>query len=259
MPFLKEINWIIHVVNEHEFKAATTYITAPNQTDGNGVHYHGHILGMFAGIKVALIQTDPGSQCGKDMKNAIKKLGLNAEYITSVGVCFAFDYKKHKFGDVLISNRISSFETIKYAGDKVIPRGIRSVTGDALNSIFCKRISYWNEFKVSSSNRASRAHCGLFISASILFSSQDKRDQFKEAEPEAIGGEMEGYKLLELKNEGEVKEVITIKGVADYGDENKAKNWQFTSAMAAFNFMQHMVKEKGANFSKSGVHFLGLT
>ena len=252
--FCKEINVIIHVVNEYEFEAATTYITAPNRSDGNGIRFHGHVLGMFAKQKVAvaLVQTRPGADCYEDIQNAIKELSLDVQYIFGVGVCYSLDRGKHCFGDILVANRISSFETHKKCGSDILPRGERIDISQYLRKIFCQQTIYWNDtFKVSR-NRCSKAYCGLLISAPILLSSSEEVKKFKDAEREAIGGEMEGFKLLKMKRRnGQPMEVIVIKGVVDYGDEKKDKVWQFTTAMAAFNFAEKMIQKKGANFSKS--------
>lgn len=59
------------------------------------------------------------------------------------------------------------------------------------------------------------------------------RDKFLRAKSVAIGGEMEGGELLEFHNDQKIKGVIVIKGVADYADGKKEKDWQFTAAMAA--------------------------
>ena len=250
--FCKEINVIIHVVNEYEFGAATTYITAPNQSDGNSICFLGHVLGMFAGQKVALVQTRPGADCYEDIQTAINELNLDVQYIFGVGVCYSLDRAKHYFGDVLVANRISSFNTFKLSGSDILPRGERIDISLDLRKIFCQQTIYWNDtFKVSR-NRSSKAYCGLLISMSILLSSSEEVKKFKDAEREVIGGEMEGFKLMKMKrSNGLPMEVIVIKGVVDYGDESKDKVWQFTTAMAAFNFVEKMIIEKGADFSKS--------
>ena len=249
--FCKEINVIIHVVNEYEFGAATTYITAPNGSDGNGIRFCGHVLGMFAGQKVALVQTRPGADCYEDIQTAMNDLSLDIQYIFGVGVCYSLDRAKHCFGDVLVANRISSFK-IKLSGSDILPRDERIDISLDLRKIFCQQTIYWNDtFKVTR-NRSSKAYCGLLISTSILLSSSEERKKFKVAEPEVIGGEMEGFILMKMKrSNGESIEFIVIKGVVDYGDEKKDKVWQFTTAMAAFHFVEKMIIEKGAKFSKS--------
>ena len=254
VDFCKKICLILHVVNENEFEAATTFITDPFGTGGKGRARRfnlTHVVGMFAGHEVALVKTRPGVDCREDLQSAIKDLRLNhVQYIIAVGVGYSFEPDKHNLGDVLISKEIFPLENYKTEGNKIIPRkGMREMKGD-LRHTFCEGIAYWNgkKYKVSE-NRTSKAYCGIFVSSPELVNSSNKRDQFKEAVPEAIGGEMEGCELLKMKG----TEIIIVKGVGDYGDESKArcKVWQFTAAMAAFHFMKTMIEHKGADFSSS--------
>lgn len=47
---------------------------------------------------------------------------------------------------------------------------------------------------------------------------------------------MEGGVLLEFERKRKIKGVIVIKGVVDYADGKKSKEWQYTAAMAALNY-----------------------
>ena len=73
--------------------------------------------------------------------------------------------------------------------------------------------------------------------------------------PNAIGGEMEGWVLLELKRtlKGQHNKdiaVIVIKGVADYGDLSKGDKWQWTAAKAAMDCIYYCLdKSGGTEFS----------
>ncbi len=49
---------------------------------------------------------------------------------------------------------------------------------------------------------------------------------------------MEGGELLRFIGKGKIEGVIVIKGVTDYGDGKKKKDWQFTAASAAFNYTE---------------------
>ena len=60
---------------------------------------------------------------------------------------------------------------------------------------------------------------------------------------------MEGCELLEIQESLKKKKII-IKGVADYADGKKDKKWQFTAAMAAFNYVEKMINKEGANFPR---------
>ena len=72
--------------------------------------------------------------------------------------------------------------------------------------------------------------------------------------PHAIGGEMEGWVLLELKRalaKTKQVEVIVIKGVADYGGLSKGDKWQWPAAKAAMNCIHHCTEKTG------GIEFSG--
>ena len=74
--------------------------------------------------------------------------------------------------------------------------------------------------------------------------------------PNAIGGEMEGWVLLELKRtlKGQHNKdiaVIVIKGVADYGDLSKGDKWQWTAAKAAMDCIHYCLEKSG------GIEFSG--
>ena len=68
--------------------------------------------------------------------------------------------------------------------------------------------------------------------------------------PDCIGGEMEGWVLLELKRTLKVQhnkdlEVIVIKGVANYGDHTKEDQWQWTAAKAAMDCIHYCLNKSG--------------
>ena len=68
--------------------------------------------------------------------------------------------------------------------------------------------------------------------------------------PNAIGGEMEGWVLLELKRtlRGQHDiEVIVIKGVADYSDLSKGDKWQWTAAKAAMDCIHYCLETTGGS------------
>ncbi len=71
---------------------------------------------------------------------------------------------------------------------------------------------------------------GSDIILSVVVESEDMRDKIRHSAPEAIGGDMEGGKLLKLFKE---KVEVVIKGVVHYADGNRADEWEFTTSMAA--------------------------
>ncbi len=78
----------------------------------------------------------------------------------------------------------------------------------------------------------------------MLVNDKDFRNALHGAKMEAIGGEMEGGELLKLmKKVKSLHGVIVIKGVADYGDGEKNKDWQYTAALAAVTFTEKRLRD----------------
>ena len=230
-------------MNDNEYQAALTYMKSPSEGhESNGVRNFpnvGMVVGVFANKKVVLIQTSPGDNCEKMVKETIDCFP-SAQYILAVGVCYGFDREKHLLGDVLVSTQISD---LKYRPDGTIEnRGETRNVADFLSDVFCKRCTFSPPFKVTDT-RDSKVYAGTFLSHPVLMNNKSERDKFHAAAPTAIGGEMEGGVLMKLeKQERTIKGVIIIKGVADYGDGTKNKEWQFTTAMAAFQYTETKLK-----------------
>ena len=107
-------------------------------------------------------------------------------------------------------------------------------------------------FICADDNRTSVAHIGCIVSAPTLIRDKVLRDQLMKHTPNAIGGEMEGWVLLELKRtlKGQHNkhiEVIVIKGVADYGDLAKGDKWQWTAAKAAMDCIHYCLEKSGGH------------
>ncbi len=185
-----------------------------------------------------MIKTKPGSLSRDGIEEAITRFP-NAMYILGIGVCYAMDDQKYKFGDVLISNAINHFENTKRkTGGKIIPRGETRYIFQRLYAIFCDNRNKHDPLLVTN-ERYFKAFPGTFVCSAELISDSEMKEEMKIAVPEAIGGEMEGGELLKFINKNNnIKGIIIIKGVADYGDEKKSDQWQFMAAMAAFKYAE---------------------
>ncbi len=79
--YQNEVEVILHTLNDNEYNAAITYLSAPDIKGGSfekekkGIIFPrtGIVLGTFAGKKVALIQTEQGSKIRGDIEKAIKR------------------------------------------------------------------------------------------------------------------------------------------------------------------------------------------
>ena len=235
--FSLEVKLILQTVNDNEYQAAVTLLEPPNKKFSNAVVFPkvGMVLGMFAEKKTALIQTKAGEGAGDFIEDAIKTFP-SASYIIGIGVCFAFDESKYKLGDVIVSEKINDLANFKFdAEGRVEDRGQAIDVDNDLYRMFCQDLTHGPDFNVSE-NRSSRVHSGRIFSRAILFNNKEMRDKFHDEVHTAIGGEMEGGQLLKYQQKHKIKGIILIKGVVDYADGNKAKNWQFTSALAALNY-----------------------
>lgn len=235
--FSKQIQIILQTVNENEFQAAIIEMKPPTEKFKSPVVFKktSIVLGMFGRNKVALIQTDPGSRAYRDIEQSIEHFP-NAKFVIGVGVCYAFDNTKHKLGDVLVASRISDLVNLKFQGNEIINRGETISVARELREIFCRFLTFQKDYPVSDTGRTSKVYSGVYASYPALVNDKSFRDKFLAAVPEVIGGEMEGGELLSLHQEGRIQGVIIIKAVVDYGDGQKSKEWQFTSARAALNY-----------------------
>ena len=242
IKFSEEVEIILHTVNDHEYNAATTYMEAPlggQFTKAVIFPRKGSVVGMFAGKKTALIQTEQGNKARKDIENALETFS-KATYILGIGVCYSLNDSKHQFGDVLVSKLISDYNTPRL-GTIFENRGETKEVHESLLCIFCKNLDEFNKKSLVSESpkeRYSKVYSGLLICSPQLIADEEIREKIKESVPTAIGGEMEGGELSTFIGKKEVSGIIIIKGVADFGDDRKkeGKKWQFTSAMAAFKY-----------------------
>ncbi len=243
--YQNEIKVILHTVNDKEYKAATTYLSAPdieggsfkNATVSTRINI---VLGTFAEKKVALIQTEQGSKIREDITEAIEMFP-NAIWILGIGVCYAMDDQKFKLGDVLISNQIHVFENSKSKPDgKIEQRGPTTDIIPRLLKIFCKNTENPDPLLVAGKRSFKfKASPGSFASDTRLINCLEEKKKIQRAvQGTAIGGEMEGGELLKFIGKGNIKGIIIIKGVADYADGEKSKEWQFTAAMSAFKYAE---------------------
>lgn len=244
--FCQTVEIILQTVDEKEYQAAVTFMEAPADNFSRAVVYpsNGMVVGKFAGMKTALIQTDSGEKCRVFVEDAIKTFP-NAQFVIAVGVSYAFDSTKYKLGDVLVSNKISNLTDMTFNEDGEMQDSDQTVDiVYEIRKIFCKDLIHDPEYKVSDT-RYSKVHCGRMASYSDLMTKQEYRyrEKFHAAFPTAIGGEIVGARsgdLLKFVQEKKckLKGVIVIKGVADYADDSKTEMWKLTAAMAAVHYTQ---------------------
>ena len=263
--YCKEVAIIIHTVNENEYWAVMDRLLPPQSDSitfapplGRSITFptKGTVLGTFGGYKVGVVQTNMGAECRDEIEEALVRFP-NAKAIIGVGV--AFGAKKYQFCDVLVSKWIEDLSTVKFdTENNIITRGEKLEMRPWLLNIFAKQTDEFavkENFQCTDANsppRAPKIAAGILFSASWLVDNLAVKNEMFENAPEAVGGEMEGWVLTSIerrlrnmspppRNIG----VIIIKGLSDYGDGTKSREWQFTAAKAAVDFTYFQLEDAG--------------
>lgn len=260
--YCQDVILIVHTVNDNEKWAGLANMEPPKLEDDNGellqkpidlLEANWIVLGEFGGYKAALIQTEMGVDAHNELLDALDTFP-NAKYIVAVGVAGAAS-SKAKICDVVVSKWIDGVSNMKFTKEgHVIFRASGSrftPTLQRLRNIFARGTETWvstDDFSCTKDGRKPRILPGSIISSSVLMDNQKLRDEFVQNDPEAVGIEMEGFKLAEIQDRKRNRDerdlgVIVIKGVSDLGDGTKSKEWQFTAAMAAASYARHKLEE----------------
>lgn len=246
---------LLHTVKEEEMLAACKNMTSPVEFGNNDrpiSWFDGKIklmLGIFGDHKAVLIQTSKGADCQRELLPALQHLPTIKVVI---GLGFAYGRRsKCNLGDVLVSTFVDGVGNMRIEKGRLrFDEGISRHTPISLaaSNLFTKGTSMWTPFQCSKAGRKAVVHAGVLISSPMLVNDGRALDEFLMNNDHFIGGEMEGQELaraqtsLKEQHSREV-DIIVIKGVGDFGDGTKAKEWQLTASLAAANFAEYKLKE----------------
>ena len=258
--FAKKVVVILHTCNKKEYWAALERLQPPTMDDQSNtirdrpiIHPQvGSVIGWFAGYRAAVVRTGQGNKCRDELSKALTKSFPNATVIIGAGIAYA-NSRERKFADVLISDQIENFVQFKKEEGEITNHGPREEIDPNVQRIFEDSARDWTDmenFTCADNDRTSVAHIGCIVSAPTLIRDEVLRNQLMKHTPNVIGGEMEGWVLLELKRTLKSQhnkdiEVIIIKGVADYGDLSKGDKWQWTAAKAAMDCIHYCLEKSG--------------
>lgn len=155
---------------------------------------------------------------------------IKPEIIIMVGIAFGVDPKEQNIGDVLISEQIIQYETLKYyKNGKVRGRGFKQMANPILLNRFANPIGW--TFKLSE-NINSQIKPGNLLSGEKLIDNITYRNQLIEVFGPAIGGEMEGAGLVSVANTFN-KPWLVVKGICDFADGKKSVDKEGRQKLAA--------------------------
>src|SRR5580765_6618375 len=166
----------------------------------------------------------------------------NPKAIIAVGIAFGIDAEKQRIGDVLVSRTVSSYEPQRVQDDLIIFRGVVAESGLHLFNRFIN-VHRWRFLRPDGSPVELTA--GQILSGEKLVDSLNFKKRLLERYPEAIGGEMEGAGLYAAAERAKVEWII-VKGICDWADGNKDKQYQRFAAAAAVSLVEHVLNDANA-------------
>jgi nucleoside phosphorylase len=202
-------------------------------------------LGIIGGARTLMVRSEMGaggpSGSILTISDSIRVLSPSA--VIMVGIAFGIPSKERRIGDILVSKQILDYE-LQRVGTGVddelviIPRGDRPSAPSRLLDRFRDGELSWGGPKVE---------FGLVLSGDKLVDNIDFREQLREFELEAIGGEMEGGGLYSAAHRRKI-DWIVVKAICDWADGEKHRNKrqrQEKAARSAANFTLHVIEQGG--------------
>ena len=207
----------------------------------NGKIYHS--LGSVGGLNHFMVQSEMGTiGLGAALLTVHEGIeALSPTAVIMVGIAFGVDPSTQKIGDILVSQRIQSYEPQRLgrglpATPKVVPRGDRAAASPRLLNWFHAGDLTW---------KGAPVRFGLILSGEKLVDNQDFRNQLIRLEPEAIGGEMEGAGLYAAAQNSNT-EWILVKAISDWADGTRDTDKiaiQENAARNAAQFVLHALSQ----------------
>ena len=249
--FGTKVTVVIQSCNEAEYFAALEAIECPAMFD-KPVRYPTNkftiVVGTFAGKNAAIVRTEQGIKCRDDLKTLLSPPFFpNATMFLGLGVCMGI---KHKLGDVLVGKKIQLEETPKVRQGKLHLAGTCKEAKQTVRNVFCDTTG-WSQFTCtdvpedgSAKARISEAFSGCILSSPNLLDDRSIKHGLESETQSLIGAEMEGWVLFQYIEKDFPKiESLIIKGICDYGDGTKNKDWQLTAAKAALDYARFKLEK----------------
>lgn len=210
------------------------------QTIGNKTYYN---LGLHGGTSVYMVQSEMGFATPGGALLTVRRAiqDLRPQAVILCGIGFGLRPDKQELGDILIAKQILYYEPQKVDLQRgEMPRGDRTTSAERLLDRFRSAELDW---------QGAPTHFGLVVSGEKLANDPTLRDWLLRAEPEAIGGEMEGGGLYVAARDAKV-DWILVAAIGDWADGRKDDVAQPLAAHNAAQFVSHVVQLGGWEVSE---------
>lgn len=185
---------------------------------GKHTYYTG-IFGVFFAVHVACNEMGSLGRSSSIVTASDAIQTWDPTVVLMIGIAFGANEEKQQIGDVLVSERIATYDPQRVGKDAVKSRGKEGPASSLLLDRF-KSVTGW-DFKQG--DRVPEIISGTVLSGETLVDNLEYKGELLEAHPEAIGGEMEGAGIY-AACDGKNNQWILVKGICDYGDGKKGEN-----------------------------------
>lgn len=216
------------IEDEHVIAAleAAGFIRSGSVSLGQGF---GEVYTLGTNKEAILVRSSAGSTGNSGAQAAIQDAlrAIDTSYVVSIGICFGLKTSSQKLGDILVSDDVVDYESVRQSDIETRERGMRVPAGTKLLSAarIVKRQYATAEYSV---------HNGLFVSGQKLVDSRALVGDIQKRFPDAIGGEMEAVGITSAAGR-ERREWIVVKAICDWGYD-KEKKYQEVAAKNAAAF-----------------------
>jgi nucleoside phosphorylase len=185
---------------------------------------------MNGGALTFLVQSEMGvSGTGSSLLTVYESIqALGPSSVIMVGIAFGVDSHKQRLGDILVSQQLCGYEHQRHGtaydgSPTIILRGDRVTASVKLLSSFRSGSLDWSEqpYESRRGRWGRRVDFGAILSGEKLVDNVEFRNQLLALEPQAIGGEMEGFGLYVAAQNARV-DWILVKAICDWADGNKS-------------------------------------
>jgi nucleoside phosphorylase/cellulose biosynthesis protein BcsQ len=206
------------------------------QSIGDKTYYN---LGVHGGAPVFMVQSEMGTATPGGTLLTVRQAiqNLRPQAVIICGIAFGLRPGKQQLGDILVAKQLQYYEPQKVDLQRgQIPRGDRVTVSERLLDRFRSGDNDW---------QGAPTHFGLVLSGEKLVNDPAFRDLLLKAEPEAIGGEMEGTGLYAAAYDAKV-DWIMVKAICDWADGSKnPDDSRSVAARNAAQFVLHVLQQGG--------------
>lgn len=155
--------------------------------------------------------------------------------IVMVGIAFGRDESKQKIGDILISETLTQYETVKEK-EITVTRG-HSVP---CSSLLLNRFTQESEWYSSEEEMTFSVIKCEILSGEKLINDKNVKTILFDRFPDAQGGEMEGNGVYSASDRNKIDWII-IKAICDWADGNKDDKWQKLAARNSVGYVKEIL------------------